>query len=138
MTKYRALWPVVCLGLIAAIPSARPQSTCSQQIGFDVVPPSGRGPDSRGNIGGKICGLPSIQGLKVVVYAHTDEWYVQPLIDAPFTDIAPDGMWSTWTHLGSRYAVLLVRPSFSPPAKVVSLPQIGGDVVARAEVPARE
>lgn len=106
-------------------------------IKFTDVPPTGAGPQSQGNIAGTVRGLEKAETYKVVIYAHTDAWYVQPLADDPYTDISPDGAWSNWTHLGQRYAALVVRPSFQPPSKTQSLPGIGGDVVARFEVAAK-
>jgi hypothetical protein len=45
--------------------------------------------------------------------ALTDKWYVQPLITNPQTDIDENGFWKkNWTHLGERYAPLIVRTSF--------------------------
>ena len=104
---------------------------------FTKVPGSGEGPDSRGDIGGRVQGLDRPDGYKVVIYAHTDAWYVQPLGTDSGTAIAADGRWSNWTHLGHRYAALVVRPSFTPSAKAQSLPAVGGDVVARFETSAK-
>ena len=107
-------------------------------IEFTLVPPAGAGAESRGNIAGRVMGLPEPEKYKIVLYARTDWWYVQPLIDAPFTSIKSDGMWSNWTHLGYRYAALIVRPSFRPSARTQSLPTAGDDVVAVAEIAAKE
>lgn len=106
-------------------------------IEFTQVPVAGEGLDSRGDIAGRVIGLTKPGGYKLVIYAHTDQWYVQPLADEPLTDIAADGRWSNWTHLGRRYAVLVVRPEFRPSAKTQTLPRVGGNVIARAEVVAR-
>lgn len=48
---------------------------------------------------------------KVVIYALTNQWYVQPLADAPFTEIAADGSWSSFTNPWSSLVVLLVNPA---------------------------
>lgn len=106
-------------------------------IEFMQVPSVGEGPDSRSDISGKVTGLAKPGNYKLVIYAHTDQWYVQPLADASYTDIAADGQWSNWTHLGGRYAVLVVRPTYRPSAKTQTLPNVGGDVIARAEVAAK-
>ncbi|MCG3145088.1 MAG: hypothetical protein HONDAALG_02629 [Gammaproteobacteria bacterium] len=89
--------------------------------------PLGGGPPEE--ITGVVSGVES-ERFRVVVYALTDYWYVQPLTDAPFTDISQDGSWSTHSHLGTKYAALLVRPSFNPPKKTSNLPGAVGDVVA--------
>lgn len=106
------------------------------RIEFTEVAPRGEGPESQGNIAGRVVGLTDPGKYRLVIYAHTDWWYVQPLISSPFTSLAEDGKWSTWTHLGHRYAALVVRPSYRPPEKVQSLPPVGADVLAVAEVPA--
>lgn len=106
-------------------------------IKFTQTPPAGGGPESRGDIAGRVTGLESPEKYQIVLYAHTDWWYVQPLVSAPYTDISPDGTWSNWTHLGHRYAALLVKSTFQPPAKTQFLPRVGADVIAKAEVSAR-
>lgn len=45
--------------------------------------------------------------IKVVVYALRDEWYIQPQIDVPFTNISADGSWESSTHPWDRIEVLL-------------------------------
>jgi hypothetical protein len=106
------------------------------KIAFTQVPVNGEGSDSRGDIAGRVTGLTHPGSYKLVIYVHTDQWYVQPLANDPLTDIAADGQWSNWTHLGRRYAVLVVRPEFRPMAKTQVLPKVGGNVIARAEVAA--
>jgi hypothetical protein len=125
---------LVCITLLTTASAAQEKTVA---IDFTQVPVSGEGPDSRSDISGKVIGLPNPGGYKVVIYTHADQWYVQPLADDPYTDIAPDGRWSNWTHLGRRYAVLVVRPAYRPSAKTQALPKVGGDVIARAEVVAR-
>src|SRR5690349_3204096 len=49
--------------------------------------------------------------IKVVVYVLTNEWYVQPLADAPFTDISADGSWTCSIHPWQSILVLLVDPA---------------------------
>jgi hypothetical protein len=79
-------------------------------------------------IAGEVSGVDP-DDFRVVVYAKTNYWYVQPLVAAPFTEIGPDGKWSALTHLGTRYAALLVKPTFNPSSRTSSLPPRGGDVV---------
>ena len=106
-------------------------------IEFVEVPGPGSGPDSRGDISGRILNLNDPEHYKVVLYAHTDLWYVEPLTEAPYTDILVDGSWSNWTHLGHRYAAMVVRPTYNPPLKTQSLPKTGPDVLVVAEVKAK-
>jgi hypothetical protein len=105
-----------------------------KKIEFINVPPCGAGANSRGDIAGQIYNLEDSDKYKVVLYAHTDRWYVQPLISHPFTNIDNSGKWSNWTHLGNRYAALVVKLAFKPPSKSLSLP-VGDDVILTAETP---
>jgi hypothetical protein len=115
-----------------------PSAPASARVEFSSVPRGGEGPTSQGDIAGRVLGLDSPQKYKVVLYAHTDWWFVQPLGSDPYTDLDSNGNWTNWTHLGHRYAALVVRPSFKPNAKVQALPPVGGDVIAKAEVAASE
>ena len=45
--------------------------------------------------------------------------------------IESDNTWRTWTHTGSSYAALVVRPGFDPFLRLDVLPQVGGYVLAR-------
>ncbi|MDJ0654485.1 MAG: hypothetical protein QNJ40_10050 [Xanthomonadales bacterium] len=101
-------------------------------IAFSRVPPPGAGPDSRGDIAGTVSGVENPDDYKVVIYARAHLWYVQPTIENPHTSIGADGDWKTWTHLGDRYAALLVKPSYRPPSTPGSLPEVGDDVLAIA------
>jgi signal transduction histidine kinase len=67
---------------------------------------------------------------RVVLYARSGIWYVQPWGDQPFTTINPDSTWSSQTHLGTEYAALLVEPGYVPPSSPFVLPEIGNGVVA--------
>jgi len=90
------------------------------------------GPDTRGEIAGKVSGEVSPEH-KVVIYARADAWYMQPSAYATHT-IRPDNTWGTWTHTGSSYAALVVRPGFDPFLRLDVLPQVGGYVLARTIV----
>jgi len=125
---------LIALGPLCVVPRAQQSGGKVKIIKInDPVPPSGGGPDSQGDIAGDVEGVTNPEALKVVLYVHTDRWYVQPLADSPYTDIAKDGKWSSWTHLGRRYAALLVLPSYHPEEKPLSLPPVGGDVLAKTE-----
>jgi len=123
-------------GLEPPRPTHVPQTT-DVKVQFATVPPAGPGPESRGDISGHVLGLPNPARYKVVLYSHTDQWYVQPTLVQPLTDIAQDGRWSNWTHLGDRFAALVVEPSFRPPSIAEALPATGGEVLAVAIVPAK-
>jgi hypothetical protein len=108
------------------------------KVDITLAPKCGDGADSQGNIEGTVTGLQSPENYKIVLYAHTDKWYVQPLGDSPLTEIGADGKWSNWTHLGGRYAALVVPASFSAPADTLALPTIKQGVIANAEVSCKE
>jgi AMMECR1 domain-containing protein len=68
---------------------------------------------------------------KVVIYALTNQWYVQPLTDAPFTNISADGSWSSSTNLWSSIVVLLVNPAnYTPAATEITNPALDPGVIA--------
>src|SRR5262249_36432658 len=69
-------------------------------------------------------------GQRIVVYARSGKWWVQPLVSQPFTEVRRDGKWTNATHLGTEYAALLVGPGYHPPANMDALPSTGGDVAA--------
>jgi hypothetical protein len=49
-------------------------------------------------------------------------------------DLTDQGTWTTWTHTGSSYAALLVKPGYEPFPRLQLLPPINGDVVAQSVV----
>jgi len=103
------------------------------QVAITTVPPyEAGGPDTRANIAGKVSG-PLSPGLRVVIYALADVWYIQPS-PGELHEIREDGGWGSWTHTGSSYAALVVRPGFHPFPRYDVLPQVGGFVVARTVV----
>lgn len=74
------------------------------------------------------------QGQRIILYAKSERWWIQPFSDRPFTDLAPDGRWHTSTHLGSEYAAILVEPGYRPDDTVDVPPVEGGHVLARATI----
>jgi hypothetical protein len=53
--------------------------------------------------------------VKVVLYALTNIWYIQPYADArKFTNVCGDGTWSNVTHAWKRMVALLVDTSVNP------------------------
>lgn len=67
---------------------------------------------------------------RVVLFARSGAWYVQPYADQPLTPIQPDATWVNSTHLGTEYAALLVEPGYTPPAYAAELPHVGNGVAA--------
>jgi hypothetical protein len=105
-------------------------------IGIEItkVPPyePEGGDATRADIAGRVSGevAPDYQ---VVIYARADAWYIQPHSHT-FHAIRADNTWASWTHTGSSYAALVVRPGFDAFTRLDVLPQVGGYVVARTIV----
>lgn len=105
------------------------------QIKITNVPPYDLygGSETHADIGGAVTGT-YMPDYKVVVYTRVaDTWYIQPDADS-MHDVTDQGTWSTWTHTGSSYAALLVRPGYEPFPRLQLLPPINGDVVAQSMV----
>jgi hypothetical protein len=109
----------------------RPPAVRIEITGIPRYQPEG-GPDTRADISGKVSGEITPE-LEILIYARADAWYIQPL---PYTShqIEANGTWKSWTHTGSSYAALVVRPDFKPLTRLDVLPQVGGDVIARTIV----
>ncbi len=86
-----------------------------------------------GTIAGTVANVET-DDVVVVVYAQTDVYYVQPVVDA---SIVPScgGVWSTATHGGARYAAILARSTWRPPPQMTSLPDVGGLILQVATAP---
>ena len=111
--------------------------TTEPSIQITEIPSKGAGPDEVQTIAGKVSGVKGID-CKVVIFARTNTWYVQPYIDSSDTPIRDDGTWRTDTHLGNRYAALLVKSSYKPPTTTGKLPAVGGEVLAVATADAKQ
>ena len=105
-------------------------------IAITRVPSKGGGPDRMEPIAGKVGGV-NVKDCRVVVFARTNTWYVQPYAASPYTTISNGGKWATYTHLGDEYAALLVKSSYKPPVTTDTLSEVGGDVLAIVRVPAK-
>ncbi|HET7286228.1 MAG TPA: histidine kinase dimerization/phosphoacceptor domain-containing protein, partial [Pyrinomonadaceae bacterium] len=79
-------------------------------------------------ISGRVHGARDEQ--RIVLYARSGAWYVQPFADQPFTNIQANSTWTNTTHLGTEYAALLVEPGYMPEASTFELPAEGGGVIA--------
>jgi hypothetical protein len=97
------------------------------------IPPAGEGgPQRMVPIAGRVEGAQP--GQVVVLFAKSNIWYVQPFRNEPKTMIRGDGTWLSSTHVGTEYAALLVRDTYTLPPTLPTLPQVGGDVVSIATV----
>ena len=125
------------VGLAAAIVvAAAVSAACTNQttpvkpaITFTQVPNAAEGGEQRVvPIAGRVIGARPNQ--RVVLFAKSGPWWVQPLVAKPFTELAADGTWKNETHFGLEYAALLVDNTYRPPPTTESLPEPGGPIVA--------
>ena len=72
---------------------------------------------------------------KVVLWAKTDRWYVQPTIAEPYTIIQSDGTWSNFTHPWDRIVALLVDSSYVPGSTRDYHPSVDPGVLCWDEYP---
>jgi hypothetical protein len=116
--------------VVGILGGCRPATTSDRpSIEFNGIPPAAEGGSERvDRIAGHVIG--ARPGQRVVVYAKSGTWWVQPSTDQPLIPIQPDSKWSTVTHLGYEYAALLVEPAYRPPTTMDVLPDPGGAVVA--------
>ena len=106
-------------------------------IRFTRIPPRGGGEDRLETIAGVVSGVNSKEcDCRIVIYAQTDRYYVQPFVDAPYTELGEDNSFEAEIHLGSRYHALLVKKSFRAAPTLNALPSVGGEVLAVASVKA--
>ena len=100
-------------------------------IEFTRVPPAVEGgPDKLDVIQGRV--VSARPGEKIVLYAKSGTWWVQPLVGEELTKVQADSSWVNSTHLGTEYAALLVEAGYRPPATLSELPALGGGVTAVA------
>ena len=106
-----------------------PRSDGKPTIELTLVPPEDQGGTSTsGTISGRVTGAHPEH--RVVLYARSGAWYVQPYADRPFTTIQANSTWTNQIHLGTEYAALLVEPNYAPPALTMTIPGEGDGVVA--------
>ncbi len=98
-------------------------------IEFSVVPAAGAGStDQLVPIEGRV--KDAHPGQRIVLYARSGVWWVQPLVGNSFTAIQADSTWKGSTHPGASYAALVVDERYRPPAALADLPEPGGSVLA--------
>ena len=95
-------------------------------IEFTHIPPAAQGgPERIDTISGRVRNARPKQ--KIVIYAHSGQWWVQPFPDR-LIPINAGSTWSTETHLGFEYAALLVDPGYHPLPTTDVAPTQGGPV----------
>ncbi|RZU43300.1 PAS domain S-box-containing protein [Edaphobacter modestus] len=134
---WRVRWVVSVMALSCMMFACRANKNPSgPAIEFTRVPLATEGgPDRMEPIEGRV--IRGSPGQRVVLFAHWGTWWVQPLVDHPFTTIQPDSKWRSSTHFGTEYAALLVDATYQPPARIDFLPSTGHGVVAVAVVEGR-
>jgi len=121
----------VLIGCILVSDCRSRQTDVTPRIEFSKVPLLDEGGTGKiAVIEGRVTG--ARPGQRIVLYARSGTWYVQPFIDQPFTKIQPDSTWRNSTHLGTEYAALLVEPEYLPPSRVDVLPEKSASIVAMA------
>jgi signal transduction histidine kinase len=105
------------------------EASAGPYVEFTLVPPAeAGGTDRMATITGFARG--ARPGQRIVLYARSGAWYVQPYADKPFTIVLPDASWTSTTHLGTEYAALLVDPDHRPPPLRDAMPAAGSDGVS--------
>lgn len=109
------------------------QSKLAPTIEFARIPPQDVGGSVKMvAVEGKVVGAKT--GQQIVLFAKSGQWFVQPFLSRPFTEIQADSSWQSTIHTGTEYAALLVEPDYRPPARTDELPAVGGGVIAVASV----
>jgi hypothetical protein len=102
-------------------------------VTFTKVPPFGIGTAEKTDpIEGRATGVRP--GEKIVLYARSGVWWIQPTANEPFTTVEARSVWHSRTHPGSAYAALLVKDGYHPLPEIGALPEKGGSVLAVATV----
>src|SRR5262245_41494588 len=122
--------------LLAAAPTLVACETPSPRITFREIPQADAGGSVRtATIAGRVEGARA--GDRLVLFAKSRVWYVQPTRHNPFTEIDAEGGWRSTIHLGTVYAAMLVRDDYHPPDITPVLPDLNNRVVAIATVDGR-
>jgi len=106
-------------------------------IAITEAPRSGVYP-GKGVIKGIVKGLSAsdVNNYRVVIYSETDQFYVQPFEDNPYTSIRRNGEWSANIYLANAsYAALLVKqtgsgwPLWTSPLRVLPTAVDGVEII---------
>jgi hypothetical protein len=125
--SYRAFL-ALCLLLVSC---RFPDRATEPSIEFTRLPPVGEGsPLAIHTIEGRVRGARPDQ--RIVLFARSGVWWVQPLEEEPFTSLRLDSTFKNTTHPGSAYAALLVNPGYTPPLTLDELPPKGKAIAAIA------
>ncbi len=120
---------IICCVLLNGCRSRQTETTPGIEISKVPLLDEG-GTGKIGVIEGRVTG--ARPGQRIVLFARSGAWYVQPFTDQPFTEIRPDSTWRNSTHLGTEYAALLVEPDYLPPSRTDLLPARSAAIAALA------
>ncbi|HWC16669.1 MAG TPA: hypothetical protein VG498_06625 [Terriglobales bacterium] len=113
--------------LAIALCGCQHRSDANPSVEFTKIPPAAQGGRERiDTISGRVNNARA--GQQIVIYARSGPWWVQPWPDRPLIQIRKDSTWSTETHLGFEYAVLLVDAGYHPPPTMDIAPTPGSGV----------
>ena len=129
---WRRTFPLALLLLLDAC--ARWSGNSAPSISFTRVPVADEGDHSKlDTIEGRA--VAARPGQQIVLYTKSEGlWWVQPVLDHPFTKIEDDSRWKGQVHLGTEYAALLVESGYNPPETAELLPTRGSGIDAVAIV----
>src|SRR5271156_568792 len=121
--KQRSILPfviasVLLIGCHSSSVSPKPSIQITQ-----VPPVNPGGPVQMDFIEGRVANFKA--GQRIVLYARSGIWWIQPFANQPVTQIQPDSTWKNSTHLGTDYAAILVDAGYQPPSKMAVLPAEG-------------
>jgi hypothetical protein len=127
--RFGKICAVLGLTCLLAVGCRSPHAQVAPSIEFTKLPPAAEGSAFLlYPIAGRVTGATPNQ--RVVLFARSGVWWVQPLVDQPFTPIRRDSTWRSSTHPGDAYAALLVDAGYKPPPTMDALPRRGGLVEA--------
>ena len=134
ITVQKALFLALCLFLNTC---GNQPSRSAPNVTFDKIPVADvGGPNKLDTIEGRATGVRA--GERIVLYAKSEEqWWIQPYVERPYTEVQRDSRWSNQTHLGTEYAAVLINQEYKPPRITEELPAVGGGVVTVAIVKGR-
>jgi hypothetical protein len=121
--------------LVAPVPIVL-ADTGSPAIQIDHPTRYGGGPDDWDSMSGTALAPPGFSA-KVILYAETNQLYIQPWPGAS-VGIDPNGKWASKSRRGFYNVALLVLPSHEAPAILRVVPTVGGTILAVHRVPARQ
>jgi hypothetical protein len=126
VSRFRTGWTLLIVCVLSGACGVF-KTDVAPSIQFTTVPEAREGgPNRLATIEGRVVG--ARPGQRIVLYARSGGWWVQPLANEPFTTIESDATWRNSIHLGTEYAALLVEADYAPPARTDELPVPGGSV----------